>query len=345
MSTVRRVLDKSLLKRVLQQVGIETASDQVITSPQGARDFVEDVGFPIVLKLLGGSGGLATWRIDTDQQLETALDLLRPSPENAVFVEDHLQGQELCIDTITIANEPRFYSICCYRPTILEALENPGIQWTCVMPRDISGHPYDDFVTQGLAAMRALAVGNAMTHMEGFLLDGGGVRFTDATLRPAGARIGPMLSFAYDIDSHLAWARVAIDGAFDGPWERTHAVGTIFVSGAGQGQVKRVEGVQAVVDQLGELVVDSRLPRIGNEKAVTYTGDGYITVRHPETQVVENALDLIAETIVIHYTHPELSVPFHLADQEQWSQRLRHFEQRLYKPAWDDDSLSRVSDA
>ncbi|MEO8499021.1 MAG: hypothetical protein ABI614_28490, partial [Planctomycetota bacterium] len=119
----------------------------------------------------------------------------------------------------------------------------------------------------------------------------------------------------------------------------------IFLRGAGQGQVKHVEGLQAVRRQLGELVVDSRLPRIGSTKAVTYTGDGYITVRHPETQVVENALGLIAETVVISYTDPELSIPSQFADREQWSQRLQHFEQHLYKPAWDDDSLSRVSDA
>ena len=93
------------------------------------------------------------------------------------------------------------------------------------MPRDITGDRYRDFIEQGLTAVRALSVGNAMTHMEGFLLEEGGLRFTDATLRPAGARIGPMLAFAYDIDPYLAWARVAVDGCFDGPWERKYAVG------------------------------------------------------------------------------------------------------------------------
>ena len=193
------------------------------------------MGFPIVLKPLGGSGGLATWCIRSAEQLELALELMQPSPENAVLAEDYLRGQELCIDTITIANEPQFYSICCYRPSILEALENPQVQWSCVMPRDISGEPFREFIEQGLAAVRALSVGNAMTHMEGFLLEEGGFGFTDATLRPAGARIGPMLEFAYDIDPHLAWARVAVDGCFDGPWERQYAVGTIFLRGMGSG--------------------------------------------------------------------------------------------------------------
>ena len=114
-----------------------------------------------------------------------------------------------------------------------------------------------DFIEQGLRAVRALSVGNAMTHMEGFLLDGGGIGFTDVTLRPAGARIGPMLAFAYDIDPYFAWARAAVDGCFDGPWERKYAVGTFFLRGTGSGLVERVHGVDAVMQRAGGLVVDA----------------------------------------------------------------------------------------
>ena len=39
-------------------------------------------------------------------------------------------------------------------------------------------------IEQGLAAVRALEVGDSVTHLEGFLLEGGRVCFTDATLRP-----------------------------------------------------------------------------------------------------------------------------------------------------------------
>jgi len=337
--TVRRALDKSCLKRTLEHAGIKTALDQLITSDADARQFVGKVGFPIVLKPLGGSGGLATWCIRDVEQLEFALSLMQPSPENAVLAEDYLDGQELCIDTITIANEPRFYSICCYRPSIMEALENPLIQWTCVMPRDIGGDLFHDFIEQGLTAVRALSVGNAMTHMEGFLLKEGGVSFTDATLRPAGARIGPMLAFAYDIDPYLAWARVAVDGRFDGPWQRKYAVGTVFLRGMGSGSVEHVRGLDAVKQQVGKLVVEARLPRVGAAKAVTYTGDGYITVRHHETQIVEDVLQLIAQTVQITYNQPKLSAPSNGAVGEQWSQRLQHFDKQLYKPSWDDDSL------
>jgi hypothetical protein len=338
-ATVRRALDKSCLKQILEQAGIKTARDCLITGNREARRFVEEVGFPVVLKPLGGSGGLATWCIRSNEQLELALTLMQPTPSKPVLAEDYLQGQELCIDTITIANEPRFHSICCYRPSILEALENPQVQWTCMMPRDISGDQYSDFIRQGLAAVRALAVGNAMTHMEGFLLKDGGLTFIDATLRPAGARIAPMLAFAYDIDPHTAWARVAVDGCFDGPWERKYAVGTIFLRGMGNGAVEHVEGLEAVRQQVGELIADARLPRVGATKAATYTGDGYITIRHPETRVVEDALQLIARTVSITYSHSELPLDSTETLGEQWSQQLGYFDKQLNRPAWDDDSL------
>jgi hypothetical protein len=342
-STVCRVLDKSRLKLILERAGINTARDRVLTSSEDAKGFVAEVGFPIVLKPLGGSGGLATWCIRCLEQLDMALELMRPSAENAVLAEEYLRGQELCIDTITIANEPRFYSICFYRPSILEALEDPRIQWSCVMPRDISGDVYREFIERGLAAIRALSIGNAMTHMEGFLVDGG-VRFTDATLRPAGARIGPMLGYAYDIDPYVAWARVAVDGCFDGPWERKYAVGTIFLRGLGSGLVVDVHGMESVELLIGESLADVRLPRLGAAKSATYTGDGYITVRHPETQAVEEALNFIARTVRITYSHPESSRSVDGSATEQWKERLRYFDKQLYKPAWENDSVPAISE-
>jgi ATP-grasp domain len=342
-AAVRRALDKSSLKRILGEAGINTARSQLITSSTDARRFVHEVGFPIVLKPLGGSGGLATWRIRRAEDLELALELMQPSLEHAFLAENYLSGQELCLDTITISNEPQFASICCYRPSILESLENPQVQWSCVMPREISDHRLREFTEQGLRAVRALSVGNAMTHMEGFLLEEGGLAFTDVTLRPAGARIGPMMGFAYDMDSHLAWARVAVDGCFDGPWERRYAVGTCFLRGTGSGQVEHVSGMEAMMESVGELVVDARLPRVDAAKSATYTGDGYVTIRHPETTVVEDAIQLIAQTVRITYSHRELPAPSGMAVRERWSHQIQYFDKQLYRPAWEDEAGTRTT--
>jgi ATP-grasp domain len=343
-AAVRRALDKSSLKRILGEAGIDAPRGQLITSNASARQFVDDAGLPIVLKPLTGSGGLATWCVRRVEDLELALELMQPSLENACLAESYLIGQEFCLDTVTIGNEPRFASICCYRPSILEALENPQVQWSCVMPREITDDRLRQFTELGLGAVRALEVGDAVTHMEGFLLEDGGCAFTDVTLRPAGARIGPMMGFAYDMDSHFAWARAAVDGCFDGPWERKYAVGTCFLRGTGSGRVEHVSGIEAMMASVGELVVDARLPRLDTAKSATYTGDGYVTIRHPETTVVEDAIRLIAQIVRITYSQPERDVPSGVALRERWSEQIQYFEKQLYRPAWEGDPPAMGAD-
>ena len=105
-----------------------------------------------------------------------------------------------------------------------------------------------------------------------------------------------------------------------------------------------VDGIESVRQQVGGLLLDARLPRVGATKSVTYTGDGYITVRHPETLAVEDALQMIAQTVRITYSRLEAPAPPDASLGERWSQRLRYFDKQLYKPAWDDDSLQSLND-
>src|SRR4029079_19167342 len=188
----------------------------------------------------------------------------------------------MCFDTITVASEPQYYSLCYYNPPIIYALEDPGRQWQCVMPRNIDNYIYQDFIAQGLAAIRALNVGDAMTHMEGFQNRGGPAGFIDATLRPAGARIAPMFGFACDVDPYRVWARVMVDGCFDGPLERKYEVGTICLRGLGSGVVERVDGVDTVYEKIDDLLVEVHWPKLGAPKSPTYTGVGFIPIRHAD---------------------------------------------------------------
>ena len=320
--TVKRTLNKSRLKATLQRAGVNTPDDQIVTTGEEARRFASEVGFPIVIKPVGGSGALTTFPILNEQQLVHVIQLIQPSPARPLIAETFVSGQELCFDTITIDNLPRFYTLCEYTPTILDALQDPERQWRCVMPRDIDDK-YRDFIAQGVTAVRALEVGHAMTHMEGFANGG----FIDATLRPAGARIAPMFGFACDVDPYRVWARVAVDGCFDGPLERKYTVGTIFLRGPGSGTIEQVKGIDALREKLGQLIVEAHWPKPGARKSATYTGDGYVTVRHPDRAVVQHALNVIDRSIKIAYSNPG-------PDSPAWAERLHNYKS-LATPAWE----------
>ena len=60
-----------------------------------------------------------------------------------------------------------------------------------------------------------------------------------------------------------------------------------------------VRGAREIDDELGELLVELRLPRSGQTPSNTYEGDGFAIVRDPQTEVVERALERVLATVRI----------------------------------------------
>ena len=60
--------------------------------------------------------------------------------------------------------------------------------------------------TSGPAALRALGVRDALTHMEWFRRPDGSVAVSEVGARPPGAQLTSMLGYAHDIDFYRAWA-------------------------------------------------------------------------------------------------------------------------------------------
>ena len=56
------------------------------------------------------------------------------------------------------------------------------------------------------------------------------------------------------------------------------------------GGVAAIRGLEEAQRELGDLVVEVRLPRAGQASTGSYEGEGYVILRHPETEVVERGL-------------------------------------------------------
>jgi hypothetical protein len=128
-----------------------------------------------------------------------------------------------------------------------------------------------------------------LTHMEWFRRRDGSVAISEVGARPPGAQITTLVSRAHDINFLHAWARVMIYGEFDLP-ERRYAAGAAFLRGQGSGRVVAIHGLEQAGREVGELVTDVQLPEVGQTPTGSYEGEGYILLRHPETEVVKEAL-------------------------------------------------------
>jgi biotin carboxylase len=293
--------DKARMKEALAKAGLPVARNRLLTSVADGKAFTKEVGFPIVIKPPAGVGSKSTYRVRSAAELAQALEGLGVSANNPMLGEEFLTGKEHSFETITVGGKPRVHSISTYHPTCLEAVENPWIQWCCMLPRDISGKQYDDARQLGLGAVKALGLDAGMTHMEWFRRPDGSLAIGEIAQRPAGANISIMMSYAYDRDIYRAWCRSVVDFEVDLPWERKYAVGTAFLRGMGRGRVAGSTGIKAVLKAFKPHICETKLPVMGTPKSDSYEGDGYIVVRHPETAAVSEMLDRIIETVKIHY--------------------------------------------
>ena len=293
--------DKSKMKAALRQAGLDVARSRLVASEHDARAFAEEVGFPMVLKPPAGMGAKSTFRVSSLENLLRAVAGMGASSERPVLAEEMLTGDELSFETLTVGGAPRAHSISRYFPSCLEVLENPWIQWVCFFPRDISGPEFDGARSLGFAAIEALGLDNGLTHMEWFRRKDGRLAIGEIAQRPPGANITRMIGLAHDVDAYRAWARAVIDGEVDAPWVRKHAVGCAFLRGMGHGRVAGVTGVHEANEAVGGRIVESRLPVIGAPKSDSYEGDGYVIARGETDDEVKRALDVVIETVRVHY--------------------------------------------
>lgn len=302
--TALNVRDKARMKTVLRAAGVPCARHQLVTNSDEALAFANEVGFPLVAKPPAGAGAQATYRLDDVHALASWLAASPPRADAPGLLEEFLVGEEHTFDSITVGGRTVWGSVSDYLPPPLEVLRNPWIQWTVLLPREMSDPAYQGIWTVGPAALRALGVRDALTHMEWFRRPDGSVAVSEVGARPPGAQLSSMLGYVHDVDFYRVWCELMLLDRFDPP-ERRYAAGTVYLRGQGRGRVRAVHGVEKLQSEIGHLVVEARLPQPGQPASTSYEGEGYIIVRDPDTEVVRDALRRIVTGIRVELVEQE----------------------------------------
>jgi formate-dependent phosphoribosylglycinamide formyltransferase (GAR transformylase) len=302
-AAARNFRDKARMKDVLQRAGVPCARHRRITSPGEGWAFALDVGYPLILKPLDAAAAKGTFRVTDAEALRNALAALRPSPERPAVAEEFVTGRERSFETVTIRGKPVWFSSTLYDPAPLHVLENPWIQWTVLLPREEETEDTRLVRPHALAALQALGMGTGLSHMEWFRRDRPGgppVAISEVGARPPGAQIVSLNSYAHDVDFYQRWARLVVFDRWDAP-PRKYAAGVAFFRGQGKARpgarVVALHGVEEAQRELGHLVVDAKLPQIGQPRADSYEGEGYAILRHPDTDVVARALRRLISSV------------------------------------------------
>jgi hypothetical protein len=256
------------------------------------------VGWPVVAKPPAGAGAKATFRCDSSEGLEEALRAVPASQERPLLLEEFVRGVEHSFDAVTLGTETIWHSLSVYDPTPLHVLETPWVQWTVMVPREVDHPRYDDIRATARLALGTLGMQTGVSHMEWFRRADGSIAISEVGARPPGAQICSLVSYAHDIDFYGAWGRAVVFDEFAKP-ERRYSAGCAYLRGQGQGRIKAIHGIERAQREVGELVVEARMPQVGAEASGTYEGEGYVIVRHASSEIVETALKRLVTLIKV----------------------------------------------
>lgn len=303
----RAFRDKDHMKSLLRAARVPVARSALVRTQGELRAFVRQVGYPVIVKPQAGLGAQATHRVSSDADLD-ALAKAGALSAPVLQVEEFVRAREHTCETVTVRGEPVWRSGTRYFPSPLEVLETPWVQYCVLLPREESDPTWTDFHPINGAALSALfgdgaatAAGTAITHMEWFLREDGGMLVNEVGARPPGAGIMPLMCIAHDADFYARWAELI---AFDrwAPVSRRWSSGAAFLRGQGRGdRVASVTGVERAVAECGDALVELRAPRVGQPRASSYEGEGWAHVRSESTEGAKRALRAIIENVRVEY--------------------------------------------
>ncbi|NIM02524.1 MAG: ATP-grasp domain-containing protein [Acidobacteria bacterium] len=288
--------DKDRMKTVLRAAGVPCARHGSAASPSEALSTAAELGYPVVAKPPAGAAAANTLRVSTPDELEAYLQRMPPTRGNPLLLEEFVVGEEHSFDAVSIGGELVWHSLTHYRPGPLEVLENPWIQWTVLLPREVDHPRYDEVRRVGAQTLTALGMGTGLSHMEWFRRDDGSIAVSEVAARPPGAQFTTLISYAHDTDFYSAWAELMAFDRFEPP-PRAYAAGIAYFRGQGRGRVAKIHGLDEAQRRYGSMAVEVRLPREGQAPASSYEGEGYVVLRDRDTGRVAEALKRVVEIV------------------------------------------------
>ena len=292
--------DKERMKQVLDAAGVRTPWHLSATTVAGVWEAAERIGFPLIVKPIAGAGSADTYRVDSVQELNEALPLLRHVPQ--VSVEEFVDGEELTYDTVCAHGQVLFENMLWYRPRPLQMRMHEWISPVSIALRDLDVPDVQGGRRMGRQVLDALGFQAGFTHMEWYRKADGEVVFGEIGARPPGARVVDLMNYSTDGDLYVGWADAVVHGRMQ-PLERHYNAGSIFKRAQGVGRITHVDGLDRLLAEYGDSVALVDLLPVGAPRRdwrSTVIGDGLVMVRHPEFQRTVEITDRFASDLRIY---------------------------------------------
>ena len=218
---MKKVKLKSEMKRYYNMAGIKTARYCLVTSEEECKQFIAEVGYPVIVKPDNGVGASDTHRLCSDSDLECFLNTKLPV---SYIMEEYIDATVNSYDAIVNSRgEPIFETGNVTLGSLMDVVNTGDSSMFYIVNR-----PFDDVRDAGRRALKAFGVKSRFVHFEFFRLNRdqhigkkGEVVALEVNMRPSGGISPDMMNYANSTDVYKIWAdMVAFDGSQKGTGER-----------------------------------------------------------------------------------------------------------------------------
>ena len=209
---------KSKMKEYYALAGVPTARFHLVSTPEEGKAFIEQVGYPVVVKPDNGVGANATFKLTNDEEFWAFYNDLPPVQ---YIMEEFINGTIVSYDGICNANRDIIFETSHYFPDPVMDVVNDRLDLWYYSRKEIPA----DLKDAGRRTIKAFESNSRFFHCEFFVLNEdkeglgkkGDIFGLEVNMRPPGGYSPDMMNYANDIDVYQIWAdMVCFDkGRFD----------------------------------------------------------------------------------------------------------------------------------
>lgn len=217
---IKKIKYKSQMKKYYQKAGVKVARYYLIGTLAGCKKFIDDVGYPVIVKPDNGVGANDTYKISNESQLKA---FLARRPSNYImeeFVDAEVNSYDAIINS---RGEPIFETGNVTPNSIMDVVNNNDNSIYYMV-----NEPFPDVREIGRRTVKAFGVKSRFVHFEFFRLlkdqymgKKGEVVALEVNMRPCGGISPDMMNYANSTDVYKIWAdMIAYDKTDIVPGER-----------------------------------------------------------------------------------------------------------------------------
>ena len=203
-----RIKFKSRMKEYYRKAGIPVARYHMVDSFEGCRAFIDEVGYPVVVKPDNGVGASHTYKLESDQDLGEFL--AQKQSDVSYIMEEFIHAEVNSYDAIISAEGEPIFETGNVTPWSIMDIVNDNDNSIYYILKDLP----EDTRRAGRATVKSFGVKSRFVHFEFFRLTQdqpgmgrkGDVVALEVNMRPCGGFTPDMMNFAHSTDVYKIWA-------------------------------------------------------------------------------------------------------------------------------------------